>query len=141
MNVRPIQCNDYYKDYLTLLEQLTTVEKEKISHDDFKNFVNKLSNNHVIIVIEEDEKIIATATLIIENKIIHNMGKVGHIEDVVTDKNIRGKGLGKMLINELIKISEKENCYKIILDCNEDNVKFYEKTGFFVKELQMSKYL
>lgn len=141
MNVRRIQCNDYYKDYLTLLEQLTTVEKEKISHDDFKNFVNKLSNNHVIIVIEEDEKIIATATLIIENKIIHNMGKVGHIEDVVTDKNSRGKGLGKMLINELVKISEKENCYKIILDCNEDNVKFYEKTGFFVKELQMSKYL
>ena len=141
MNVRRIQCNDYYKDYLTLLEQLTTVEKEKISYDDFKNFVNKLSNNHVIIVIEEAEKIIATATLIIENKIIHNMGKVGHIEDVVTDKNSRGKGLGKMLINELVKISEKENCYKIILDCNEDNVKFYEKTGFFVKELQMSKYL
>ena len=141
MNVRRIQCNDYYKDYLTLLEQLTTVEKEKISYDDFKNFVNKLSNNHVIIVIEEAEKIIATATLIIENKIIHNMGKVGHIEDVVTDKNSRGKGLGKMLINELVTISKKENCYKIILDCNEDNVKFYEKTGFFVKELQMSKYL
>ena len=31
-------------------------------------------------------------------------------------------------------------CYKLILDCSESNVKFYEKCGFKRKEIQMARY-
>ena len=141
MNVRPIQCNDYYKNYLFLLEQLTIVEKEKISYNDFEKFVNNLSHDHIIIVIECNNKIIASGTLLIENKIIHNMGKVGHIEDIVTHENYRGKGLGRKIIEKLLKFCQQENCYKVILNCSEQNVGFYEKNGFLKKEIEMVKYL
>ena len=141
MNVRPIQCNDYYKNYLSLLEQLTIIEKEKISYNDFEIFVNNLSHLHSIIVIECNNKIIASGTLLIENKIIHNMGKVGHIEDIVTDVHYRGKGLGRKIIENLLKFCQEENCYKVILNCSEENTGFYEKNGFFKKEIEMVKYL
>jgi glucosamine-phosphate N-acetyltransferase len=141
MEFRRIDINDYYKDYLLLLEQLTIVEKEKINFEQFKNFIENLSNNHIIIVIEDNNKIIATGTLLIENKVIHNMGSVGHIEDIIVHNNYRSHGLGKKIINELVNISVKSNCYKIILDCSESNSKFYEKFGFTKKEIQMVKYL
>ena len=141
MNVRPIQCNDYYKNYLSLIEQLTIVEKEKINYEQFKIFVESLSNNHIIIVIEDNNKIIGSGTLLIENKVIHNMGSVGHIEDIIIHNNYRKLGLGKKIIDELVNISIKANCYKTILDCSEKNSNFYEKSGFTKKEIQMVKYL
>lgn len=141
MIFRHIEDTDYYKDYLTLLEQLTIVEKEKINFIQFKKFINNLSNKHIIIVIEDNNKIIGTGTLLIENKIIHNMGFVGHVEDIIIHNNYRKLGLGKKLIDELINISIQSSCYKIILDCNEKNVNFYQNSGFTQKEIQMVKYL
>lgn len=32
-------------------------------------------------------------------------------------------------------------CYKVILDCSEDNVRFYERCGFVRKEVQMAAYI
>ena len=34
------------------------------------------------------------------------------------------------MIEELIKIAKENECYKVILDCNEKVMDFYEKTGF-----------
>ena len=69
------------------------------------------------------------------------MGSVGHIEDIVVDKNIRGSGLGRIIIEHLVNFGFKNNCYKIILDCSEKNKKFYEKLGFQKKEIQMVNYI
>ena len=140
MNFRDLESNDYYKNYLYLLEQLTEVNVEQITFEKFFNFVNNLNCNHRIIVLEEDNKIVASGSLLIENKIIHGISKVGHIEDIVVDKNVRGKGLGKNIINYLNEIGKLNNCYKIILNCKESNIKFYENCGFENKEFEMVKY-
>lgn len=34
---------------------------------------------------------------------------------------------------------QEAGCYKVILDCSEDNVPFYEKCGLTRKEVQMVK--
>ena len=77
------------------------------------------------------------ATLIVELKFTHQCGKVGHIEDVVTDSSVRGRGFGKRLVKRLLSEAAKLGCYKVILDANEKNVAFYEKCGFAKKEFQM----
>lgn len=135
-------CEDHYAtNYFHLLKQLTTIEPEKITKEAFSTFINNLSKNHIVKIIRDLEtlNIVATITVFIEDKIIHNFGKVGHIEDVVVDESMRGFGMGKKLI-EIAKEECKE-CYKIILDCSDENKKFYEKCGFELKGNEMAIYL
>ena len=134
--IRNLESNDLDKMYLELLEQLTVVNKETINKNNFTSFINQLNNRHQILVIEMDKKIVATGTILVEPKIIHGLSKVAHIEDVVVDKGKRGLGLGKTIMETLLKIAKDNNCYKIILDSSDKNVGFYQKCGFKKKENQ-----
>ena len=44
------------------------------------------------------------------------------------------------IIDQLKHLGERAGCYKVILDCAEKNVGFYEKLGFLRKEIQMALY-
>lgn len=138
MEFRDLTYSDYNKQYFELLSQLTVCNQ--ISQDKFKNIIDNLNSNHKIIVYEENNKILASGTLLIEQKIIRNCGKVGHIEDIVVDKSLNGKGIGKLLIEKLKQYAKEQGCYKIILDCRNEVVGFYEKCGFNKKEEQMVLY-
>lgn len=139
---RLIELSDYDNGYIKLLSQLTVVGN--ITKNDFERQIkNIMSNsNHLIYVIPDSKtnEIIASGTLLIEPKIIHEMSNVGHIEDIVVNENYRGYGLGKIMINHLTEKAKEKKCYKVILDCSEENVKFYEKCGFKSKEIEMVKY-
>jgi len=102
----------------------------------------KLANTYFIVVIEDTKigKIIGTATAFTELKFIRGVNKTGHVEDVVVDSKYRGKDLGKVLMEQLKSICFKVGCYKMILDCTEQNVPFYEKCDFKRKEIQMALY-
>ncbi len=136
MNIRPLSLNDYYKDYINLLSQLTHIGD--ISFDQFQDTFHNLKSH--IFVIENNNKIIVSGTIIIEQKFIHNCSKVGHIEDIVVDKDYRKFGLGKSMIEYLVCNAKKQNCYKIILDCDKNLIQFYEKIGFKEKNIQMALY-
>ena len=141
--LRNITISDYDKGYLNLLKQLTHIETDKICQNDFNNFINSLNKNHQILVIEntDTDTIIGTITVLIEQKIIHNMGLVCHIEDVVVNDKFRGFGIGKILLEAALNYAISEKCYKSILDCSEENVGFYAKNGLFtVKGKQMAVY-
>ena len=139
---RKLEKSDLYKNYVQLLQHLTIVNHEEITSDKFNTFIENLGDNHAIYVLEDIDNhiIIGTITLLIEAKIIHNMGKVAHIEDVVVDPNYRGTNLGKKLVKKVTDIAHAANCYKIILDCGEPNEIFYTKCEFKRKGLQMARY-
>ena len=86
--------------FLELLSQLTTVGH--ISKSFLKIRLQELisSNRELMFVIEDVKtgRVVAAATLLLEYKFIHNAGKCGHVEDVVVDKNVRGRGLGKKIV-------------------------------------------
>lgn len=137
MNTRALEIDDYDKGYLSLLEQLTHVGN--ISKKDFEKSFQNMNTN--IFVVELDNKIIASGTLFIERKFIHELSSVGHIEDIVVDSNHRDKKLGKKIMQHLINFANLHNCYKIILNCSPELEKFYEKFGFISKNIEMSKYI
>lgn len=76
------------------------------------------------------DTIIGSAMLIVEHKFLRNAGKVGHIEDVAVSPQHGGRGFGIRLIKSLEALSRSLGCYKTILDCNKDNIGFYEKCGW-----------
>ena len=127
-NIRVLNLEDYNKGYINLLNQLTL--GTDITYEVFVNLFENLEKNIHIFVIEDNNKIITTGTLLIEQKFIHNGGKVGHIEDIVVDSETRGKGVGREIVSYLINKARDYGCYKVILNCSYKNTGFYEKLGF-----------
>jgi glucosamine-phosphate N-acetyltransferase len=132
--IRELKEEDFSNGFFETLSNLTDVGKIRNDLNLAKEILKKIGNdrNYRIIIAEDKQnrQVIGTATLLIEQKFIHNGGKAGHIEDVATRKGYEGKGIGKKVIEELIKIAKENECYKVILDCNEKVMDFYEKTGF-----------
>ena len=89
------------------------------------------------IVAEADGRVIGAASLITINKINRSGNRVALIEDVAVDNSSIGMGVGRLLISYLQDLAVEKNCYKTILNCSKKNVKFYEKLGFYKKEIQM----
>lgn len=141
--VRKLEVSDNSKGFVELLQQLTVCDA--ISDENFEarfQELRSLGDDHVICVIEDTTcgKIIATGSVFIEKKFVRNCGKAGHIEDVVVDRDYRGVQLGKKVLSFLTDHARSVGCYKVILDCSNENKAFYEKCGFKQKEIQMAKY-
>jgi glucosamine-phosphate N-acetyltransferase len=131
--------------YTQLLSSLT--QPEKLSNDFFLQKVEEISTiGEIIICYILDKKdniiinIIGTGTIIYEPKIIHGGKYVGHIEDIVVSEKHRNLGIARSILTELKKFAYKRDCYKVILDCSEENIGFYEKNDFLYKGVQMAVY-
>ena len=125
--------------YISLLSNLSlTVD---ITDTEFLKYIDDIYKNGIIYVILINKiDIIASGTIFLEQKIIRNCKKVGHIEDIVSHPDYRGLGLSTIIINELTKYGFNNNCYKLILDCDENIKKVYEKCGYSQKSIQMAYY-
>ena len=128
--IRKLRIEDLQNGFLTSLDSLrkaSDIDKSK-AEEIFK----KIDSNpdYTIAVAEIDGKGVGSTTLLIEQKFIHQGGLVGHIEDVVVDKNFQGQKIGEKIMKYLLEIAKNQGCYKTILDCTDDVKPFYEKLGF-----------
>ena len=59
-------------------------------------------------------------------------GEVIHLEDLIVSNAFRGKGLGTVLLDQVVKYGKKKGVKRIgweVLDWNEPAIKFYELKG------------
>ena len=128
--IKELQKEDLWNGFLTTLDSLR--QTSNIEKNTAEKIYDKIEDNpdHIIVVALIDEKVVGTATLLLEFKFIHNGGIVGHIEDVVVDKNYQGQKIGEKIIRYLLEVAKTKGCYKTILDCVDDVKPFYEKLGF-----------
>ncbi|SZE99576.1 unnamed protein product [Blumeria hordei] len=140
--IRALRRADYAHGFLDCLRALTTVgeisESEWNERYEWMNSQGK--GGYFLLVIEDAGRIVGTGALIVERKFIHNLGLVGHVEDIAVAKDQQGKKLGLKIIQALNYIAEKVGCYKSILDCSEANEGFYVKCGYKRAGLEMSRY-
>jgi len=130
VKIRELQEKDLFDGFLESLDSLR--KASDLDHKKAKDIFRKIksSADYVIYVAEQNSKIIGSATIFIEQKFIHDGGKVGHIEDVVVREDQQGKGIGQKLVVALCTYAEKKGCYKTVLDCTDEVMRFYEKLGF-----------
>jgi len=129
---------DHFNDYFDLMYEFSNYKKD-VSYDYFKNYIKKNNKIKIIIIHNNKNKIIGAGTIFKLEKLHNN--PIGQIEDVIISEKYRGLGLGKKIIKELVKIGiEDFKCYKVILNCLDKNIGFYEKSSFEIAGVEM-KYI
>ena len=128
--VRELKKEDLWNGFLTSLDSLR--QTSDIDKSKAEEIFEKIDSNpdYVIAVAELDGKVVGATTLLLEQKFIHKGGLVGHIEDVVVNKDFQGQKIGEKIMKYLLEIAKNRGCYKTILDCTDDVKPFYEKLGF-----------
>jgi len=135
--IRLLNNNDYEK-YLELINEFRPT---KFTFEEYKNTLNNINKSSEIWIIELDNELIGTGTVIYEHKFIFNISKVAHIEDICVKEKFRKNGYGKIIVDYLTKKALENNCYKVVLECSETIVNFYKKCNFEKRGLQMSMLL
>ena len=99
----------------------------------------KLAMEHTLfrVSIFDDDKIIAMA------RMIGDMGLNYYIKDVIVRPEYQGKGIGRMLINELLEFVNsngiRDTSIFVELCAMPDKIPFYEIFGFDTNEAQRLK--
>jgi len=89
--------------------------------------------NHHIIVNEEDGMIVSSCVCVIIPNLTRNVRPYAFIENVVTHRDYRKKGLASACLDYAREIARKENCYKMMLltgSKDPNTLRFYESAGY-----------
>jgi len=134
--IKELTKEDLQEDKQGFLKSLSNLtDAPNMSLSEMEKILLRINNQsgHVYIAKTEQNEIIGTATLLIEQKFIHSGGKVGHLEDVAVKKEYEKNGVASRIINTIVNLAEKEGCYKVILDCENKLVPYYNKFEFIEK--------
>lgn len=116
--------------YLHLHEKKIPEESELLQRT-WKQMI--YDKNHHIIVAEEDGKLVSSCICVIIPNLTRGVRPYAFIENVVTDKAYRKRGLATACLDYAKEIAKRENCYKMMLltgSKNPKTLRFYRKAGY-----------
>ncbi|MBU2938276.1 GNAT family N-acetyltransferase [Lacinutrix sp. C3R15] len=122
------------KQILDLIVELAVFEKEpnavEVTVEDLEK--DGFGTNPVFkcFVAEYHDEIAGIA--LVYNRYSTWKGKIIHLEDLIVSNKYRGKGLGTLLLNQVVIYANTLGARRInweVIDWNEPAIKFYEKKG------------
>ncbi len=131
IHIRRVMPGDVSRGLLETLADLTRLEG--LTQAKAKKLIKMLDSDKkrkMLVAVDKSGAVVGTATLLVEQKLTYNGGRVGHIEDVVVRKVHERRGLGSLLVRAAMEHAKRQGCFRVILDCRDYNVPFYEKLGF-----------
>lgn len=130
MIIKILEPNDNILDYIECIKELNNPGVALSTPEEIKYSLGERPSNILTFVgVIDDNRIVASATVIMEKKLRYN-NLCCHIEDVGVHPDFRNKGYGRDIVEYCIKVAKSNNCYKIKLNCVDSLIKFYEKLGF-----------
>lgn len=126
----------HYNNRPDIFRKMTPKEVEKEIMEVLENKERK-----IIVVANENDKV--CGLVIFKIKEIKNNtnlkdARILHIGKIVVDEKCRRKGIGKLMMKEINKISKKLKCDRIELNCwsfNEEAIEFYKAQGMKIQRL------
>ena len=123
---------------IELLQSMSEFKPSKSEYLPIWNSFHQQSNVHSLVAVI-DNQIVGYGSIVIETKI--RGGKMGHIEDIVSHSRFRKKGIGKAVVDALLNIAKENGCYKVVLQCKEHNIKFYENCNYKISGVAMQVFI
>jgi len=120
----------YIDSYIETLQNLSKVWE--LDLEKTINTLEKIENQQtkIYVAINQEKWIIWSISLLLEQKFFRWWWLAAHIEDVVIRKWFEWLGIWNKLIQQAISTAKSQNCYKIILDCDQSLSKYYQKFWF-----------
>ena len=81
----------------------------------------------------DNDKVVSTCYAVYIPNLTRNNRGICFVENVITDKDYRNRGLASKVIDMAISFAKEKNCYKVILQsgiAREEAHHFYESKGF-----------
>ncbi len=130
------QIKTYSDELLDTLNKLMRQLSSSISPltNSYLSSVLSVPSFSLFVAKDDSNTIIGAGSLIVFEML---SGKRGTLEDLVIDENQRGKGIGKMLMNEMIKKAREEGVKYIDLTSRPSRVAanhLYQSLGFEKRE-------
>ena len=136
MNIRKANATDAEALKVLYFEHLTRFPPQE--EQDMSLWMNKLSKfekdeNMYLLVLEMDNKLVASVQMAIIESLTHNVRPFAIVENVVTHADYRNRGYASALLAKATEIAKEKGCYKISLETGsnkESTLNFYRKNGF-----------
>lgn len=114
------------------------MDMRKVINQEGKIFLaieNDLIVGLIMGIVEEKDEI---------DKLTNDCAKTGSIIELIVKNNIRGNGIGKILLEEMEKYFKSIYCKRINIEVfgpNKKGLSFYEKNGYISRDIIVSKKL
>ena len=139
MKARPANEDDF-DAVVALLQEFdgnVPVANDAAGHERWRQIVGLPGTQ--VIVVEDDQRLIATATLHVLPNLTYGGRPYALIENVITSASARGKGVGRRVMQAAIDAAWQADAYKIMLLTGKHRrsgsvLGFYEKLGFTADE-------
>lgn len=116
--------------YLYLHEESVPEMSEQLLHT-WEQIMN--DENHHLIVNEVDGRIVSSCVCVIIPNLTRNVRPYAFVENVVTHKDYRGRGLATECLEHAKRIAQANHCYKMMLltgSKEEKILDFYRNAGY-----------
>lgn len=118
------------EDINAVIDLLQDVSAYRPSADEVPNLAiafSSLSNCYACVAIQE-HKVLGFGSVFFLNRVRGGCSAI--IEDVVVDANVRGRGIGRRLVEGLLDVARSRGCFKVSLETAESAESFYKLAGF-----------
>ena len=140
VEIRKVENQDLDFVYKSICE----LENEILDFEVFAAIFNEnsVNPNNLYLLAENENEALGFISFHTQN-LLHHGGRVGEIQEFFIDKNHRGKGIGRQLIEKIIQFSDQNNLKSIEVTTNRkrvENVLIYENLGFALSHNKFTIY-
>lgn len=117
-------------------ENIFKIDMDKVKNQDGKIYLsveNNIVDGLIIGIVEEKDEI---------DTLANDCAKTGSVLELIVKNSIRGKGIGKSLLEKMEKYFKSIGCKRINIEVfgpNKRGLNFYEKNDYIIRDMIVSK--